>query len=308
LVAKAIHAAGPRAKQPFIAVDCGSIPEALIEAELFGAKKGSYTGAVADRPGLFEAAHHGTIFLDEVSNTTPALQAKLLRVIQEREVRRIGETRGRPVDVRLIVASNQNLEALAADGGFRKDLLYRLKVLHIKVPPLRNRRDDIPMIAHGFLQKLNTSNKTKKYFAPGIVTQFSIQMFPGNVRELQNAIESAFFSAKRSMISVVPLEAQIEAGAATDDVQTWFKDLSEGRKDFWSAIQNRYKRRDISRERILALVDFGLRSTRGNYKTMASMFHLDERNYRRFMDFLRRNDCLLDFRPYRKAAAASHED
>jgi transcriptional regulator with PAS, ATPase and Fis domain len=166
LVAKAIHAAGLRAKQPLIPVDCGSIPEALIEAELFGAKKGSYTGAVADRPGLFEAAHYGTIFLDEISNTTPALQAKLLRVIQEREVRRIGETRGRPIDVRLIVASNQNLEALAADGRFRKDLLYRLKVLHIKVPPLRNRRDDIPMIAHGFLQKLNTSNKTKKYFAP----------------------------------------------------------------------------------------------------------------------------------------------
>ena len=110
------------------------------------------------------------------------------------------------------------------------------------------------------------------------------------------------------MISVVPLDAQIEAGAPTDDVQAWFMDLSEGRKDFWSAIQNRYKRRDISREKILALVDFGLRSTKGNYKTMASMFHLQEKDYRRFMDFLRRNECLLDFRPYRKSAAESGED
>src|SRR5437667_7221220 len=160
LVAKAIHAAGTRAKEPFVAVDCGAIPESLIEAELFGAKKGSYTGAVADRPGLFEAAHLGTIFLDEISNTTPALQAKLLRVIQEREVRRIGETKGRAIDVRLMVASNQNLEALANDGQFRKDLFYRLKVLHIKVPPLRSRRDDIPMLAHAFLRKLNTSNQT----------------------------------------------------------------------------------------------------------------------------------------------------
>jgi len=196
LVAKAIHAAGLRAKEAFVAVDCGAIPEALIEAELFGAKKGSYTGAVADRPGLFEAAHLGTIFLDEISNTTAALQAKLLRVFQEREVRRIGETNGRAIDVRLIVASNRDLEALASEGQFRRDLLYRLKVLHIKLPPLRNRRDDIPMLANAFLQKLNAANKTKKHFAPEIIHHLSIQKFPGNVRELQNAIERAFFSAK----------------------------------------------------------------------------------------------------------------
>jgi DNA-binding NtrC family response regulator/tetratricopeptide (TPR) repeat protein len=309
LVAKAIHAAGPRAKAPFIAVDCGAIPEALIEAELFGSKKGSYTGAVADRPGLFEAAHHGTILLDEISNTTPALQVKLLRVIQEREVRRIGETKGRAVDVRLIVASNQSLEALADAGQFRKDLLYRLKVLHIKVPPLRHRRDDIPMLAHAFLQKLNTANKTRKYLAQGVIDHLSTQKFPGNVRELQNAVERAYFSAKGIMITEAPLDVYPAASAAPlDEIQTWFKDISEGRKDFWSAIHNRYKRRDISREKVVAFVDFGLRATRGSYKTMASMFRLNENDYRRFMDFLRRNDCLLDFRPYRKAATASREN
>src|SRR5205085_8367890 len=159
LVAKAIHAAGPRAKEPFIAVDCGTIPESLIEAELFGAKRGSYTGALTDRAGLFEAAHRGTIFLDEISNTTAALQGKLLRVIQEREIRRIGETKDRPIDVRVIVATNRNLEEMVPEGRFRKDLLYRLQVLYIKVPPLRSRREDIPMIAHAFLQKLNASNK-----------------------------------------------------------------------------------------------------------------------------------------------------
>jgi len=309
LVAKAIHAAGPRAKEPFIAVDCGAIPEPLIEAELFGSKKGSYTGAIVDRAGLFEAAHRGTIFLDEISNTTPALQAKLLRVIQEREVRRIGETKDRTIDVRLIVASNQNLQTLADTGLFRKDLLYRLKVLHIKVPPLRSRRDDIPMLAHAFLQKLNISNKTKKYFAPGVVSHFSSQKFPGNVRELQNAIERAFFSARGIMITEVPLESHTPTAAtAADEVQTWFKDISEGRKDFWSAIHNRYKCRDISREKVVAFVDYGLRSTRGSYKTMASMFRFKEHDYRRFMDFLRRHDCLLDFRPYRKAGAASREN
>ena len=306
LVAKAIHAEGARAKEAFIAVDCGAIPESLIEAELFGAKKGSYTGAVSDRPGLFEAAHRGTIFLDEISNTTPALQAKLLRVIQEREVRRIGETKGRPVDVRLIVASNQKLEALAEDGAFRKDPLYRLKVLHIKVPPLRNRRDDIPMLANSFLQKLNSVNKTRKYLAPEVMDRLTTYNFPGNVRELQNAMERAFFSARGTAIDDVTLEAQTaHDSSAAEDVQSWFKDLSEGRKDFWSAVHKKYKRRDISREKVMALIDFGLRSTRGNYKTMAAKFRLKEKDYRRFMDFLRRSDCLLDFRPYRKLATTS---
>ena len=305
LVAKAIHAAGPRAKEPFIAVDCSAIPEGLIEAELFGSKKGSYTGAIADRPGLFESAHRGTIFLDEISNTTPLLQAKLLRIIQEREVRRIGETKGRSIDVRLIVASNQSLQTLADAGQFRKDLLYRLRVLHIKLPPLRTRQDDIPMLAHAFLKKLNAANKTTKYLAAGVVDHLSMQRFPGNVRELQNAIERAFFLTKGIMITEVPLEGNTSADKGpAEEVQNWFKDLSEGRKDFWSAIHSRYKRRDISREKVIALVDFGLRATRGSYKTMASTFRLKEKEYRRFMDFLRRNDCLLDFRPYRKAAAS----
>jgi DNA-binding NtrC family response regulator/serine/threonine protein kinase/tetratricopeptide (TPR) repeat protein len=314
LVAKAIHAVGPRAKSPFIPVDCGAIPEGLIEAELFGSKKGAYTGASADRPGVFEAAHKGTIFLDEISNMPLPLQVKLLRVIQEREVRRIGETRGRPIDVRIIAASNQNLETLSERGGFRKDLLYRLKVLYIKVPALRNRRDDIPMLAHTVLQKLNASNKAKKCFAAGVIDQLSAHKLPGNVRELQNAIERAFFSTAGIIITAVPLDGAVASTAASspsqDEIQGWFNDLSEGRKDFWSAIYSRYKRRDISREKVVALVDFGLRSTRGSYKAMAGVFRLKPRDYRRFMDFLRRNDCLLDFRPYRKGKGATpaHEN
>jgi DNA-binding NtrC family response regulator len=306
LVARAIHAAGTRAKEQFIAVDCGAIPEGLIEAELFGAKKGSYTGAVADRSGLFEAANKGTLFLDEISNTTPALQAKLLRAIQERKVRRIGETKDRMIDVRLIVASNRSLESLAQSGHFRKDLLYRLKVLQIHMPALRDRRDDVPMLAHAFLQRLNAANKTKKCFAAGVVDQLSAQDFQGNVRELQNVIERAFFMAKGIVITAVPVETlSSKSSAPIDEVQTWFEDIKEGRKDFWSDIHNRYKRRDISREKVVAFVDFGLRSTRGSYTTMASLFRLKETEYRRFMDFLRRNDCLLDFRPYRKTATAS---
>jgi len=232
-------------------------------------------------------------------------QIALLRVLQEREFEPVGATRTIEVDVRLIAATNQSLDTLAGDGRFRKDLLYRLKVLHIKVPPLRNRRDDIPMLAHTFLQRLNTANKTKKYFAPGVLDRLSIYSFPGNVRELQNATERAFFSARVTVIGDIPIETPAFVPAGGDEVQSWFNDLSEGRKDFWSAVHNKYKRRDISREKVVALVDFGLRSTRGNYKKIASMFRLKGSEYRRFMDFLRRNDCLLDFRPYRKLADAS---
>src|SRR5262249_30269707 len=206
------------------------------------------------------------------------------------------------IDVRLIAASNQNLETLVEAGQFRKDLFYRLKVLHIKVPPLRNRRDDIPMLAHAFLRKLNNSNKTKKFLAPGTINHITTHKFPGNVRELQNAIERGFFLSKGLMITNIPLEPHgHEIENRVEEIQMWFKDISEGRKDFWTAIHGRYKRRDISREKVVALIDFGLRATRGSYKEMADKLRLNESGYRRFMDFLRRNDCLLDFRPYRKA-------
>ena len=180
--------------------------------------------------------------------------------------------------------------------------LYRLKVLHIKVPPLRDRREDIPMIAHAFLQKLNAANKLKKYCAPGVLDLLAAQNFPGNVRELQNAIERAFFLSKGNVIQDVLLESQTVA-VSQDEVQSWFKDLSEGRKDFWSTIHKKYKRRDITREKIMALVDLGLRSTGGCYQTLATKFHMKRKEYRRLMDFLRRNHCLLDFRPYRRAAS-----
>ncbi len=302
LVARAIHDCGNRAKGPFVPVDCGAIPEALIESELFGSRKGSFTGALTDRAGLFEAAHGGTIFLDEISNTSSAVQAKLLRVIQEREVRRIGETKGRPIDVRLIAATNMNLELLVQQRQFRQDLLFRLKVLHIKVPPLKSRREDIPSLVESFIERLNATHKARKHVTPAFLEELSVRTYSGNVRELQNLVERAYVFAKGAAIAVLPADSagpDSEADPA-DEINSWFKDLTEGRKDFWSAIHDRYKRRDISREKVIALVDLGLRSTRGSYKTLASMFRVDESDYRRFMDFLRRNSCRLDFRPYRK--------
>jgi len=302
LVARAIHERSSRARGPFVPVDCGALPEGLIEAELFGAKKGAYTGANTDRPGLFEAADHGTIFLDEISNLGLAAQAKLLRALQEREVRKIGSMTGKAVDVRLIAATNCSLERLIREGKFRQDLLYRLKVLQIVLPPLRNRKSDIPELATTFLERLNSANQTRKYFGGGVLDKFLEHDYPGNVRELQNAVERSFYSTNGPVISRIDFYSEDRSVTLRDDTESWFKDLIEGRKDFWSAIHDRYKRRDIPRERVVALVDIGLRAAHGNYKALASMFQIPQDEYRRFMDFLRRNRCLLDFRPYRAIA------
>ena len=303
LVAKAIHERSARAKAPFVPVDCGALPEGLIEAELFGAKKGAYTGALTDRQGLFEAAHNGTIFLDEISNLGMPAQAKLLRVLQEREVRRIGSTTGKVVDVRLIAATNCNLEKLARQGRFRQDLLYRLKVLHILFPPLRDRKDDIPLLATAFLGRLNAQSQTNKYFGPRVMESFLGHDYPGNVRELQNAVERGFYSTNSAVVTHVDFLVETSSidSPGQNETASWFKEITEGRENFWSAVHDRYKSRDISRERVVALVDYGLRATRGSYSTMASMLQIPKEEYHRFMDFLRRNRCLLDFRPYRTA-------
>jgi DNA-binding NtrC family response regulator/tetratricopeptide (TPR) repeat protein len=306
LVARGIHEQSSRGKGPFIPVDCGALPEDLIEAELFGSKKGAYTGALSDRIGLFEAAHRGTIFLDEISNLSLAAQGKLLRVLQDREVRKIGSTVGKLVDVRLIAATNRNLEKLAQQGTFRKDLLFRLKVLYFFLPPLRDRKSDIPLLATTFLERLNAANQTTKYFGPGIMQRLINYSYLGNVRELNNVIERAYYSARTVVVNQIDFLRDSSTSIDTShDTESWFKDLSEGGEDFWRAVQEPYKRRDIPREKIVALIDYGLRETRGSYKSMASRFQIPKHEYRKFMDFLRRSRCLLDFRPYRKLGDSS---
>ncbi len=301
LVARAIHEHSARRAGPMVTVDCGSIPETLIESEIFGSRRGSFTGATVDRRGLIESAHKGTLFLDEIANTSPALQAKLLRVLQEKEVRRLGETKGRTVDIHLLAATNANLERLVEQGRFRQDLLFRLKVLHIQIPPLRERREDIPEIARAFLRQLNEANGTKKRFGRGILDRITAGHYPGNVRELQNLVERAYFSATASdTIKNVSIEVVPSRRKDSNEVQSWFKDLTEGRKDFWADIHARYKKRDIHREQVIALMDLGLKETRGSYKSVAELLHVQESDYRRFMDFLRRNKCQPDFRPYRR--------
>ncbi len=190
LVARAVHANSPRRDKPFVPVNCAALQDTLLESELFGHDKGAFTGAVAAKPGLFETANQGTIFLDEIGEIGPALQVKLLRVIQEQEVRHVGGTASIKVDVRIIAATNRNLAQMVKDGKFREDLFYRLNVVRVVLPPLRERREDIPMLAHHFLQKVSAANNQPvRGFVPETMALLERYHWPGNVRELENIIE-----------------------------------------------------------------------------------------------------------------------
>lgn len=192
LVARSLHYHSPRKEKPFLALFCGALPENLLESELFGHKKGAFTGALSDKKGLFEAADGGSFFLDEVGDLSPKIQTELLRVIQEGEIKRVGETHFRHVDVRMLAATNKSLEELVRAGEFREDLYYRLNVIKLHLPPLREREGDIPLLAHFFLDKyVAKSNKRIKGFSPEAMESLLRYPWPGNVRELENAVERA---------------------------------------------------------------------------------------------------------------------
>ncbi len=201
VIAKAIHYNGPLKDRPFVTVNCGAIPENLMESEMFGHKKGSFTGAVTDKAGLFEVADTGTLFLDEVGELPLSIQVKLLRAIQERVIRRVGATDDNKVEVRIIAATNRNLEDMVSKGTFRQDLYYRLNVINIKSPSLRDRRDDVPLLANHFLKKYNERlNKNIGGISAEAMEILKKYDYPGNVRELENLVERTVALEGGSMI------------------------------------------------------------------------------------------------------------
>jgi two-component system response regulator PilR (NtrC family) len=210
LVARAVHTCSPRAGEPFTSINCGAFPETLLESELFGYVKGAFTGAVQNKRGLFEVSTGGTIFLDEISEMTLTMQVKLLRVLQERCVRPVGGTSEIPVDVRVIAATNKNLDAAVADGAFREDLYYRLSVIPVQVPPLRERPDDIELLANHFLKKYSpAAGKSIRTITPQSLEDLREYEWPGNVRQLENTIERAVALEMTEELHVeIPTERQ----------------------------------------------------------------------------------------------------
>ena len=218
LIARAIHTNGPRRDKPFIPVNCGALPDTLLESEMFGYEKGAFTGAAGTKVGLFESANGGTLFLDEIGELGQSLQVKLLRVMQDQEVRRVGSTTSTKVDVRIIAATNRDLEQLVKEGKFRDDLFYRLKVVPITLPSLAERREDIPMLVHHFLQKCATgAAHVVRGVLPETMTLLTQYRWPGNVRELENAIERAVSLSHGPMLTPEDLPEVIRQGTSTEE-------------------------------------------------------------------------------------------
>jgi DNA-binding NtrC family response regulator len=264
LAARAIHHSSPRRANRFMAINCSAIPETLLEAELFGHVRGAFTGAVGTRQGRLEQAHKGTLFLDEVGTMSPALQAKLLRVLQEREFERVGDSHTIKIDVRVIAATHSDLARMVADGAFRQDLYYRLNVIPVKLPPLRERRDDVPLLAQHFLQKLCAEmGRPTVTISQEAIRRLMSYSWPGNVRQLENMVERALtFSQGRPQIDVADLGLEI---AGEPDVAASSGPLlpDEG-IDFESYIGGVE----------LAIIRQSLERTRGNKRQAAKLLNL----------------------------------
>ncbi|MDH3635297.1 MAG: sigma-54 dependent transcriptional regulator [Gammaproteobacteria bacterium] len=226
LVARQIHLQGSRAEAPFVAVNCGAIPSELMESELFGHLKGSFTGATSDNEGLFKAADGGTLFLDEIADLPLAMQVKLLRVIQEKSIRAVGAQQEEPIDVRIISASHKDLDAMVADGSFRQDLYYRINVIGIIVPTLSERTGDIPQLADFLVEKHNYENASNVKISDDALTALSNYVFPGNVRELENILERALALCENELIETADLQLP-EITADNDEKQQSLGEMTQ---------------------------------------------------------------------------------
>jgi DNA-binding NtrC family response regulator len=236
-VARFIHEQSARQAGPFVAINCGAVPEGLLESELFGHTRGSFTGATQDRVGLFEAGNGGTILLDEIGEVPPAVQVKLLRVLQEREIRRVGENRNRSVDVRVLAATNRDLMTEIHAARFREDLYYRLRVIEIRVPPLRERREDILALGRSFLEAATRrTGRRVTGFTPAAVQQLLTYAWPGNVRELENAVERAVVLARRTRVDLDDLPPEIGLAVAEPVAASGIRTLAQIERDYITSV------------------------------------------------------------------------
>src|SRR5580765_8523327 len=270
LVAKAIHLNSPRAEEAFVSVNCGAFTETLLESELFGYMRGAFTGATANKKGLFEVADKGTIFLDEIGDTSLAMQVKLLRVLQERTIRRVGGTEEIAVDVRIIAATNRDLSGMVAENQFREDLFYRISVIPLELSPLRHRRDDIPLLADHFLARLTASmGKKIDRISDEALKKMEGYDWPGNVRELENAMERAFILETSSELSAQHLPESV----ATNPRMRSLTNFPEEGFDLEAYVENMQK----------GFLEEALRRTDGVQVKAAELLRMSYRSFRHYM-------------------------
>jgi DNA-binding NtrC family response regulator len=309
LIARRIHSRSRRTNHPFVPVNCAGLTESLLESELFGHVKGSFTGAYRDKLGKLQTAHRGTIFLDEVGEMSLRMQAILLRFLENGEIQAVGsDSRQATVDVRVIAATNRNLAELIAAGQFREDFLYRLRVIHLEVPPLRLRRDEIPVLVNHFI----TRTHRRASFTAEAMEALCRYRWPGNVRELQNVVEQAMWLSRGDLVELAQLPEIIRVPAQpirpTRERRVQIADelyaaVVNGGYSFWDHIYPLFLSRDITRHDMRELVRKGLSTTRGNYRQLLKLFGMANQDYKRFLNFLAAHDCGADFRAFRHGTA-----
>jgi transcriptional regulator with PAS, ATPase and Fis domain len=309
LVAQLIHAHSRRARYPFVAVNCGGVPETLLESQLFGHVKGAFTDAFRDKVGLLQQANHGTVFLDEVAEMSLRMQAMFLRFLENGEIQPVGaDWTKTQLDVRVIAATNKDLASAVAAGSFREDLMYRLDVVHIRVPPLRERAEDVrALIEHHLSTAGRRINLTDE-----ALQALETYRWPGNVRELQNVIERLIWTSVNDIVGIDDLPVRLLPGRSetilplrerrrqrADDL---YKALTEGSFTFWEHVHPLFLDRDLTRHDLRELVKRGLAATRGNYQALVRLFRMPDTDYKRFLNFLGTHGCVVDFREFRTPA------
>jgi transcriptional regulator with GAF, ATPase, and Fis domain/tetratricopeptide (TPR) repeat protein len=309
LVARALHRTGRRSGGKFVPLDCGSLSESLIESELFGYRKGAFTGAIDNRLGLLESANGGVVFFDEISNLSTKLQAKLLRALQEREIRRLGEPAARKVDIQVVAATNQDLREALRRGKFRKDLYYRLNTLEIRVPPIRERMEDIPILVHWFLEKTAaTEDGRVKSFSKEAFELLCEYKFPGNVRQLKGIVQGAYYLSPGRTIGREQLPAEIRdsvtnrntaRGVARSSHQL-YQEIVQGRGTFKDLVKEPFLRRQIPSSMVRRIIHRALTETRGKYRDAFRILGISDQEYSVTLVFLKRHGCYLNFRRYRR--------
>lgn len=300
LFAQSLYLLCARKGKPFLSVNCAQYQgEDLLASELFGHKKGSFTGASSDRKGLFEEARGGVIFLDEVGELSPKAQAMLLRAVSEQEIVRVGESRARSINTRVVAATNRDVQHMARIGSFRVDLFYRLCYLRLSIPPLRERGEDWRMIAGNYLANLNREHEAVKRFSESAVELLSHYRWPGNVRELKSIIDMAYCLSSDPYIkpehfgsgleSALRLEKIHRPTSNGDDVGVlgYYYIMEGGEGDFWKTIRRPYLDRELNRSQVRRVIEKGLRETNGSYKRLLDIFCISQDDYLKFMDFLR---------------------
>ena len=316
VVARLIHECSPRRRVPMIAVNCAGIPDSLLESELFGHERGSFTGAFRDNPGLVEGADQGTLFLDEVCEMTPRMQALLLRFIESGETQRVGASRPHAsVDVRVIAATNKDVQKRIAAGEFREDLFYRLNVLHVVVPPLRDRIEDIPALLDHFLSLYSAQRGiAAPALAPRVRELLTSYHWPGNIRELRNVVESTVLRVDDGVISVKDLPPQFEQStrrpatpsqppAGPSVAQALYDEMVIRGRSFWSVVYDPFMARDITRQDLREIIRIGLQQNFGTYRMLVKSFHMQPDEYKRFLNVLRTFDCHIPVQSFRSAPA-----